>query len=90
MRTVRGRLYQLAGNVGHHVGAVPLNVQVGLWALCDEIRTRGAEAAQTCAWAGGKQGKTSRHAGAVRLEETQIMHRGAGGGRASPMRGPAS
>ena len=46
VRTVRWRLYQLAGKVVHHAGAVLLKVQAGLWALCDEIRTRCAEAAQ--------------------------------------------
>ncbi len=47
MRTVRWRLYQMAGKVVRHAGAVILKVQQWLWGLCEEIRTRWAEAAQT-------------------------------------------
>ncbi len=45
VHTVRWRLYQVAGNVVRHAGAVILQVQQGLWGLCEEIRTRCAEAA---------------------------------------------
>ena len=45
VRTVRWRLYQVAGKVVRHAGAVILKVQQGLWGLCEEIRTRCAEAA---------------------------------------------
>ena len=47
VRTVRWRLYQMAGKVVRHAGAVILKVQHWLWGLCEEIRTRCAEAAQT-------------------------------------------
>ncbi len=47
VRTVRWRLYQVAGNVVRHAGAVILKVQQWFWGLCEEIRTRCAEAAQT-------------------------------------------
>ncbi len=47
VRTVRWRLYQMAGKVVRHAGAVILKVQQWLWGLCEEIRTRWAEAAQT-------------------------------------------
>ncbi len=46
VRTVRWRLSQVAGNVVRHAGAVIVQVQPGLWGLCAEIRTRGAEAAR--------------------------------------------
>ena len=46
VRTVRWRLYQVAGKVVRHAGAVILNVQHWLWGGCEEIRTRCAEAAQ--------------------------------------------
>ena len=46
VRTVRWRLYQVAGKVVRHAGAVILKVQHWLWALCEGIRTRCAEAAQ--------------------------------------------
>jgi len=46
VRTVRWRLYQVAGKVVRHAGAVILKVQQWLWGLCEEIRTRCAEAAQ--------------------------------------------
>lgn len=45
VRTVRWRLYQMAGKVVRHAGAVILKVQQWLWGLCEEIRTRCAEAA---------------------------------------------
>ncbi len=41
--TVRWRLYQMAGKVVRHAGAVILKVQQWLWGLCEEIRTRCAE-----------------------------------------------
>jgi len=44
---VRWRLYQMAGKVVRHAGAVILKVQQWLWGLCEEIRTRWVEAAQT-------------------------------------------
>jgi len=47
VRTVRWRLYQMAGKVVRHAGAVILKVQQWLWGLCEEIRTRWVEAAQT-------------------------------------------
>jgi len=46
VRTVRWRLYQVAGKVVRHAGAVILKVQHWFWGLCEEIRTRCAEAAQ--------------------------------------------
>jgi len=46
VRTVRWRLYQVAGKVVRHAGAVILKVQQWFWGLCEEIRTRCAEAAQ--------------------------------------------
>jgi len=46
VRTVRWRLYQVAGKVVRHAGAVILKVQHWLLGLCEEIRTRCAEAAQ--------------------------------------------
>lgn len=46
VRTVRWRLYQFAGKVVRHAGAVALKVQQWLWPVCDEIRTRCAEAAR--------------------------------------------
>jgi len=46
VRTVRWRLYQMAGKVVRHAGAVILKVQHWLWGLYEEIRTRCAEAAQ--------------------------------------------
>ncbi len=52
VRTVRWRLYQMAGKVVRHAGAVMLNVQHGRGGLCEEIRTRWAAAAQTSAEAG--------------------------------------
>jgi hypothetical protein len=47
VRTVRWRLYQMAGKVVRHAGAVILKVQQWVWGLSEEIRTRCAEAAQT-------------------------------------------
>ncbi len=47
VRTIRWRLYQMAGNVVRHAGAVMLKVQQWLWGVCEEIRTRCAEVAQT-------------------------------------------
>lgn len=47
VRTVRWRLYQMAGKVVRHAGAVILKVQQWRWGVCEEIRTRCAEAAQT-------------------------------------------
>lgn len=47
VRTVRWRLYQMAGKVVQHAGAVIRKVQQWLWGLCEEIRTRCAEVAQT-------------------------------------------
>jgi len=46
VRTVRWRLYQMAGKVVRHTGAVILKVQQWFWGLCEEIQTRCAEAAQ--------------------------------------------
>jgi hypothetical protein len=37
----------MASKVVRHAGAVILKVQQWLWGLCEEIRTRWAEAAQT-------------------------------------------
>jgi len=47
VRTVRWRLYQMAGKVVRHAGAVILKVQQWLWGVCKEIRTCCAEVAQT-------------------------------------------
>ncbi len=47
VRPVRWRLYQMAGKVVRHAGAVILKVPQWLWGLCEEIRTRCTEAAQT-------------------------------------------
>lgn len=46
VRTVRWRLYQMAGKVVRHAGVVILKVQQWLWGVCEEIRTRCAEVAQ--------------------------------------------
>ncbi len=46
VRTGRWRLYQVAGKVRRHAGAVIRKVPHWLWGLCEEIRTRCAEAAQ--------------------------------------------
>ena len=37
----------MAGKVVRHAGAVILKVQHWLWGVCEEIRTHGAEVAQT-------------------------------------------
>jgi hypothetical protein len=46
VRTVRWRLYQMAGKVVRHAGAVILKVQQWRWGVCAEIRTRCAEVVQ--------------------------------------------
>lgn len=55
IRTVRWRLYQLAGKVVRHAGAVVLKVQKWLWGVCEEIRMRCREAPQ--AYAGDRNMK---------------------------------
>ncbi len=46
IQTIRWRLYQIAGKVVTHAGAVILKVQEGILAVFDEIRTRCAEVAR--------------------------------------------
>jgi hypothetical protein len=46
VQTLRWRLYQLAGKVVHHAGAVILKVRRSAFALLDAIRTRSAELAR--------------------------------------------
>ena len=46
VRTVRWRLYQIAGKVVTHARMMFLKVQEGIFAVFDDIRTRCAEVAQ--------------------------------------------
>lgn len=46
VRTMRWRLYQVAGKVVRHAGAVILKIQESVWAFWEEIRTRCGEVAR--------------------------------------------
>jgi hypothetical protein len=46
VQTVRWRLYQLAGKVVRHAGALVLKIRAELWEMCEAIRRRCATAAQ--------------------------------------------